>query len=95
MQLTTLSTLVSQCFALPTVRYPIQWVLLGPPGAGKGTYAKYLARWYDIAHISTGDLLRKEIEKGSTVGQQVSNNCTRWGTYNCKLDVFLAGNVPK
>ncbi len=39
-------------------------VLLGAPGSGKGTQATKLSRWLDIPHISTGEILRRQIEKG-------------------------------
>lgn len=47
-------------------------VLIGCPGAGKGTQAKMLSKKYDIAHISTGDLLREQIKKGTELGKKVS-----------------------
>lgn len=43
-------------------------VLFGPPGSGKGTQGKLLAEKHDLIYISTGSLLRKEIEKGSDMG---------------------------
>lgn len=43
-------------------------VLFGPPGSGKGTQGKLLAEKYDLVYISTGSLLRREIEKGSEMG---------------------------
>ncbi|MFH1752661.1 MAG: adenylate kinase [Candidatus Omnitrophota bacterium] len=43
-------------------------VLLGPPGAGKGTQAEVLSKTYIIPHISTGDILRESVRDGSDVG---------------------------
>jgi adenylate kinase len=43
-------------------------VFLGPPGAGKGTQAKELARKYGVPHLSTGDMLRECIAKGTELG---------------------------
>jgi adenylate kinase len=45
-------------------------VLLGPPGAGKGTQAKRIAAAFDLLHISTGDMLREEAAKRTGLGQE-------------------------
>ena len=47
-------------------------VLIGGPGAGKGTQAKKLSKYFDIAHISTGDLLREQMKLGTELGKKVS-----------------------
>ncbi len=54
-------------------------VLIGCPGAGKGTQAKKLSAHFDIAHISTGDLLRDEIKSGSDLGKKVSEIINKGG----------------
>ena len=46
-------------------------VLIGSPGAGKGTQAKVLSKHFDIAHISTGDLLRDEINQKTELGLKI------------------------
>ena len=49
----------------------INIVLFGPPGAGKGTQAKMLSEKYGFNHISTGDVIRGEIQRGTSRGLQV------------------------
>lgn len=49
----------------------LRLVIMGPPGAGKGTQAEKISKQYGIAHISTGAILRAEVAKGSKLGHQV------------------------
>ena len=48
-------------------------LFLGPPGAGKGTQAALLSEANSYLHLSTGELLRKEIESNTTLGMQVKD----------------------
>ena len=46
-------------------------ILCGAPGSGKGTQSSFIAQKYGLQHLSTGDVLRAEIAKGSELGQKI------------------------
>lgn len=56
---------------------PVNVVLIGPPGCGKGTQAVRLAERYGIPHISTGEILRGAVRDGSELGRQVADILTK------------------
>ena len=52
-------------------------LIMGPPGAGKGTQAKILAEKYNLLHLSTGDILRHEINKKTAIGFEAQSYMNR------------------
>lgn len=49
----------------------VQWVFLGCPGVGKGTYAGRLSKFLGVPHIATGDLVREELASSGPTSRQV------------------------
>jgi adenylate kinase len=66
-------------------------VFLGPPGAGKGTQAARLARHLDLPRVSTGDMLRDAIAKGTPVGQEAAPHIAKGRLVPDHLLVELVG----
>ena len=52
-------------------------ILFGPPGAGKGTQAKFVAKELGIAHLSTGDILREQLLKNKLITVKAASNVIR------------------
>jgi adenylate kinase len=55
----------------------MRMLLIGAPGAGKGTQAQLIAERFHIAHISSGDLLRKHVEEDTTIGRAAKQYLAR------------------
>ena len=68
-------------------------ILIGPPGAGKGTQAKYLVKKLNNFQISTGDMLREEIQKNSEIGKQILNDMNDGNFVNDQIVNSLIENV--
>ena len=47
-------------------------IIFGPPGAGKGTQSSYIVKKFNLFQLSTGDLLREEINKKTDLGNKIS-----------------------
>ncbi|HDZ77060.1 MAG TPA: adenylate kinase [Candidatus Omnitrophica bacterium] len=67
----------------------MQIVLLGPPGAGKGTQAKSLKSYFNLIHISTGDLLRKAVSENTKLGVEAKEFIERGDLVPDKLVIEL------
>jgi len=68
-------------------------ILFGPPGAGKGTQAKYLVKKLNSFQISTGDMLRDEIEKDSEIGKKIIDNMNDGKFVNDEIVNDLVKNI--
>lgn len=86
-------------------------ILLGPPGAGKGTQAAKLVEKYNVPHISTGDIFRKNIKEGTELGNKAKEYMnagklvpdelvvelvtSRLSEDDCKKQGFLLDGFPR
>jgi adenylate kinase len=79
--------------SLPSVAarplFPLNVVLFGPPGAGKGTQADRFSAYYGVPAVSTGNILRKAIQEGSVLGAMVADTLQRGGLVEDGLMIEL------
>ena len=64
----------------------------GPPGSGKGTQAKLMVEAFGFIHLSTGDMLRREIELGSPLGKEVESILARGDLVSDQIVISLISN---
>jgi len=60
-----------------SLKNPLYLVIIGPSGGGKGTQAELLEKKYGLAHVSTGELLRKEVENKTELGKKALRYITK------------------
>jgi adenylate kinase len=68
---------------------PLNVLLLGPQGAGKGTQAKRIAAEYDIPHVASGEILRAEMQAGTPLGLRVKDVYDRGDLVSDELMIEL------
>ena len=68
-------------------------ILFGPPGAGKGTQAKYLVKSLNAFQISTGDMLREEIKKDTEIGKKIIDDMNHGKFVNDEIVNKLIKNI--
>jgi adenylate kinase len=71
----------------------VNLILFGPPGAGKGTQAQYIVKKHNYFQLSTGDLLRKEIQKNSEIGKKIINDMNDGKFVNDEIVNKLIKNI--
>lgn len=64
-------------------------ILMGPPGAGKGTHAQWMSTDFQIPHISTGDMFREAMSSGSALGNQIKDIVNRGDLVSDELTCAL------
>ena len=80
-----------RAFTAPVTEGPLNLVLFGPPGAGKGTQADRLALRLNVPKVSTGDMLRKAVHDCSRVGALVHETLQRGRLVGDDLMISLVG----
>lgn len=70
-------------------------IFIAPPAAGKGTVSDYLVKNYNYYHLSTGDLLRAEINSGSELGREINDIITKGELVSDELVIQLVNDKLK
>jgi len=73
----------------------MQLILLGPPGSGKGTLAADLEQLYEIPHISTGDIFRRNIREKTALGQEAETYMNRGALVPDELTIAMVDDRLK
>jgi adenylate kinase len=75
--------------ATPLADHPVNLILFGPPGAGKGTQADRIAQRHGVPKISTGDMLRKAVQDGTRIGKLVRDTLQSGGLVSDDVIISL------
>lgn len=67
-------------------------LLFGPPGAGKGTQAELLQKKYDLLHLSTGEVIRDNVKKGTPLGVEAEKQMAGGGLVSDELVCSIIGD---
>ncbi|MBO4674929.1 MAG: adenylate kinase [Elusimicrobiaceae bacterium] len=70
-------------------------ILMGCPGAGKGTQSAKLQEYFHLRHISTGDVLRAEIASGSALGKQIAGIINKGNLVSDEMMIAMLENILK
>ncbi len=68
-------------------------MIFGPPGAGKGTQSHYISKKYNLYQLSSGDLLRQEIQKKTELGNTIEKTISNGGLVNNDIVNLLVKNI--
>ena len=68
-------------------------IIFGPPGAGKGTQSHYISNKYNLYQLSSGDLLRHEIQKKTELGDTIEKTISNGSLVNNDIVNLLVKNI--